>query len=89
MSKKQIFLGAGAVVLGVAGVFAGRASTKFAQAADLYYSNGVGTCTAITLTPPASFQTTGVNQSTIKTSAGGTRKLWTNSLCSHAAFFIP
>ena len=90
MSKKQIFIGAGAVVLTVAGVFAGRASTKFVQAAHLYYTNGFGVCNlTIPTTPPVSFQTTGVNQATIRTSASGTRKLWTNSACSHAVYFIP
>ena len=48
--KKKIFLGLGAAVLAVGGVFAGRASAKFATATSMYYKIGAGACTTIAST---------------------------------------
>ncbi|MBS1597444.1 MAG: hypothetical protein JST75_04420 [Bacteroidetes bacterium] len=85
MSNSKILMGAGALVLTAAGVFAGRASTKFANAPGLYYKNVSNVCTMITSALSTAKLTTGGagTQATIKTSGGiGNIALFSDAACS-------
>jgi hypothetical protein len=84
---KRIFMGAGALLLVSAGVFAGR-SYKVADASTLYFTHGAGTCTTapVDLTASAAFVTgaTTATQAKIVTSLT-TFKIYATSTCSSSS----
>ena len=92
MTNSKILMGAGALVLTAAGVVAGRASTKFANAPGLYYVKA-SVCTQITSAINTAKLTTGgasETQATIRTStlvSPGTVALWADNACSKAVHF--
>ena len=91
MSKSQILMGAGALVLTAAGVFAGRASTKFINAPGLYFSKA-GVCTAITTAVNTVKLTTGAvtgAQLTMKTVGGTLAPIFAENLCTKVVHFKP
>jgi len=68
-------------MLAVAGVFAVRANTK-AIAAHLFVSTAAGGCLQVNASSVAKFTTIGVNQATIRTTSGGSEKMWATNACS-------
>lgn len=95
MNKRKIFLGLSALVLGVGGVFAGRATAKFASATDLYYK-APGGCTtaALSITGATNnFLTSGApgtHQAVINTSNSATTAgLYATSTCNKKVFLAP
>ena len=72
MNKKQIFRATGALLLVVAGAFAGRASSKKAAATALYYTKGTPGCIQLASSVSTSILTTGSSktQAALKTSNG-------------------
>lgn len=87
MAKINIILGA--LILTTTAFFAGHASSKFA-AAKAYYIPSTGGCAGIdNATPSGIFTTVGVNQATIRTSAGGSINLYSNSNCTVAVYAKP
>jgi len=89
--NRKIFLTAGAVLLAVVGVFAGRASKK-GTATALYYKSAGSHCVALfTSGIPSNFTTTaGSNQASLKTEGGVFRAVFETNTCGnlHKVYFI-
>jgi hypothetical protein len=84
---KKIVLGASALLLGVVGVFAGRASAKFASSPA--YASLAGVCTQ--LSSNTSFFTTssslGTTKASINTANGTLVPIYSNVACTHRVYF--
>jgi len=94
MNKKKIFLSAGALVLAVAGVIAGRASAKFAAPTALYFTTAGLATNCYTLAGSISsvfhMTTAGTNpQYSIVTAGGFSSKVFANSTCTIAVRRVP
>lgn len=90
MKKSRILMAVSALVLTAGAFVAGKASNKFA-AAKAYYKNGSNTCVAIdnaTAAAGTRFTTAGLTQAQIRTNAGSTTLLYSNSTCTNAAYFL-
>lgn len=92
--NKKIFLGAGALVLVVAGAFAGKISAKFAPTTNLYYKGA--TCKEVALAIPAAgnkFLTAGqpgTHQAIINTSQSALLAgLYATSTCIKPVYLAP
>ena len=87
MRKKNIFIFPGAAVLIIASAFVGETSPKYAT--SIYYSNGVA-CSILLFSVNHFYGAMpGMQQAAVKSVNGRFYKLWTNSTCSHPAYFIP
>lgn len=77
----KFFMGAGALVLGVAGFYAGHASTKFSSQTLYYITAGGVVCKQVTATN-AFTTSTAAGGSTIVTTNGATPTFFTDNGCS-------
>lgn len=90
MNTKKIVTGVGTFILFVAAVIAGRASTKFSQTAAYFKTSGVAqTCTLLKSVAGSFFSTAGTNSAQIRTSAGGSRQIYSENTCTTVAYFKP
>lgn len=90
MTKRQIFVSSGTMVLAVAAVFAGRASVKFSNPSTIYVSTVGGGCKSLSIAASSVFTTGGAGvQATLRTQANITpatrRKVWGTSNCATGA----
>jgi hypothetical protein len=86
MNKKNVFLGASALVLSFAAIFATKASAKFAGTAAYVRTFG-GQCLQVSASGIFT-TTTGTNKAKILTVGGSQRTLYSNALCSTANVYF-
>ena len=85
MSKKKIFIGAGAIVLAIGSVFA---TTEKPRSTTAYYRTGGNTCrTLIAELSSSFFSTSGTNAATIKTTGGTNATIFLNNDCTGTVYF--